>query len=446
MRKNSLTCFVLLFLLLISSSVIEANDTDKTLQATFNTLDTLWVLIAAILVFFMQAGFGMVEAGLVRSKNAGNVLMKNLLDFCFAALAYFMFGYAIMFGGDGLIVGTNGWFLSGATSAAEGIPLDAFWLFQAVFAGAAATIVAGAVAERMRFHAYLCYSFLLTAFIYPVAGHWVWGGGWLAKLNFYDFAGSTVVHAVGGTCALVGSWLLGPRFGRFNPDGTPNPIGGHNLPLVTIGVFILWFGWYGFNAGSALGVSDPLLLSRIALNTTLAGSMGAIIGMLVAWVRFGKPDLTIALNGSLAGLVGITAPCAVVGSGSAIFIGAVAGVLVVFGVIWLNRIKIDDPVGAVPVHCLCGIWGTLAVGLFGRTDMGAPYDGLFYGGGFGPLGTQFLGIIACLGFTAISMWIVFKMIDATVGLRVSHETELRGLDLDEHGLESYRGFQIFHTD
>ena len=435
-----------LALFFISMWGVEANAATGTPQVNFNALDTLWVLIAAALVFFMQAGFGMVEAGLVRSKNAGNVLMKNVLDFCFASLAYFMFGYAIMFGGNGPIVGTSGWFLSGATSAAEGIPLEAFWLFQAVFAGAAATIVAGAVAERMKFHAYLAYSFLLSAFIYPVVGHWVWGGGWLAQLNFYDFAGSTVVHAVGGTSALVGSWLLGPRFGRFNANGSSNPIGGHNLPLVTIGVFILWFGWYGFNAGSALGASDPLLISRIALNTTLAGSMGAIIAMVTAWVRFGKPDLTIALNGALAGLVGITAPCAVVGSGASIFIGAVAGVLVVFGVIWLNKIKIDDPVGAVPVHCLCGIWGTLAVGFFGKAAMGAPYDGLFYGGGFGPLGTQCLGIIACLGFTAISMWIVFKMIDATLGLRVSHETELRGLDLDEHGLESYSGFQIFHTD
>jgi Amt family ammonium transporter len=444
--KCVLTILVPLILLIISAAVREANATNEALPAAFNALDTIWVLIAAVLVFFMQAGFGMVEAGLIRSKNAGNVLMKNLLDFCFASLGYFMFGYAIMFGGGGSILGTNGWFLVGAKSAADGVPLEVFWLFQAVFAGAAATIVAGAMAERMRFVAYLSYSFILSAFIYPVVGHWVWGGGWLSQLNFHDFAGSTVVHAVGGVSALVGAWLLGPRFGRFNRDGSTNPIGGHNLPLVTIGVFILWFGWYGFNAGSTLGTSDPVSIARVALNTTLAPSMAAIAAMLTAWVRFGKPDLTIALNGSLAGLVGITAPCAVVGTGSSIFIGGIAGVLVVYGVTWLNQLKIDDPVGAISVHGLCGIWGTLAVGLFGQAARGAPADGLFYGGGFGPLGSQSLGLVACLGFTAIAMWIVFKVIDATIGLRVSHETELRGLDLDEHGLESYSGFQIFITD
>jgi Amt family ammonium transporter len=302
------------------------------------------------------------------------------------------------------------------------------------------------MAERMRLAAYLVYSFLISAFIYPVVGDWVWGGGWLSQLNFHDFAGSTVVHAVGGVSALVGCWLLGPRYGRFNRDGSANPIGGHNLPLVTIGVFILWFGWYGFNAGSTLGVSDPGMLARIAINTTLAPSMAAIVAMLTAWIRFGKPDLTIALNGALSGLVGITAPCAVVGNGASIFIGAIAGVLVVFGVTWLNQLKIDDPVGAIPVHGLCGIWGTLAVGLFGREALGAPANGLFYGGGFGQLGIQSLGVVACLGFTAAAMWVVFKMIEATVGLRVSHETELQGLDIVEHGLDSYSGFQIFTTD
>jgi Amt family ammonium transporter len=412
----------------------------------WDALSTLWILIAAFLVFFMQAGFGMLETGLVRTKNAANVLTKNVLDFCFAAMGYLIFGYAIMYGGDGPLFGTHGWFLIGVESPVDGVPLEAFWLFQAVFAGAAATIVAGAVAERMRFSAYLAYSFIISAFVYPVVGHWVWGGGWLSQLNFHDFAGSTVVHAVGGVSALVGAWLLGPRFGRFNQDGSSNPIGGHNLPLVTIGVFILWFGWYGFNAGSTLGTSDPGTIARVAINTTLAPSMAAIVAMMTAWIRFGKPDLTIALNGSLAGLVGITAPCAVVGSGASIFIGAVAGILVVFGVTWLNQLKIDDPVGAIPVHGLCGVWGTLAVGLFGQAALGAPADGLFYGGGFGQLGIQSLGVVACLSFTAISMWIVFKVIAVTVGLRVSHETELRGLDLDEHGLDSYSGFQIFTTD
>lgn len=412
----------------------------------FDGLSTLWVLLAAALVFFMQAGFGMVEAGLIRSKNAANVLMKNLMDFCFAALGFFVFGYAIMYGGDGLIVGTDGWFLQSIESPVEGLPVEVFWLFQAVFAGTAATIVSGAMAERMRFVAYLTYSFLLTAFIYPVIGHWVWGGGWLARLNFHDFAGSTVVHAVGGIAALVGSWLLGPRIGRFNADGSSNAIAGHNLPLVTIGVFILWFGWYGFNAGSTLGMGEPQVVARVAMNTTLAPAAGAIAAMLVAWLLFGKPDLTVALNGSLAGLVGITAPCAVVGPGSSIFIGIIAGVLVVYGIIWLNLIRIDDPVGAIPVHGLCGIWGTLAVGLFGQQALGAPLDGLFYGGGFGQLGVQSLGAVACVAFTAIAMGLIFKAIDSVIGLRVERETELRGLDLDEHGMESYGGFQIFTTE
>ena len=412
----------------------------------FNGLDTFWILFAAFLVFFMQAGFGMLEAGLVRTKNAANVLTKNVLDFSFAALGYFIFGYAIMYGTEGLLVGTEGWFLFGVTSPVDGVPVEAFWLFQVVFAGAAATIVAGAVAERMKFVAYMAYSFILTAFIYPVVGHWVWGGGWLSGLGFHDFAGSTVVHGVGGISALVGAWMLGPRIGRFNKDGTANVIAGHSLPLATIGVFILWFGWYGFNAGSTLGFGEPDVVARVAANTTLAPATGALAGLMTAWVKWGKPDLTLALNGALAGLVAITAPCAVVGLGSSIWIGLIGGVLVVYGIDWLNRIRIDDPVGAFPVHGLVGIWGTLAVGIFGQAGFGAPSDGLFFGGGFGQLGIQTLGLAACLAFTAIAMFIVFKGIQAVAGLRVSRETELRGLDLDEHGLESYSGFQIFTTE
>jgi Amt family ammonium transporter len=413
---------------------------------SFNALNTMWILLAAFMVFFMQAGFGMLEAGLVRTKNAANIIMKNLLDFCFAALGYFIFGYAIMYGGSGMFVGTEGWFLIGAVSAVEDVPLEAVWMFQAVFAGTAATIVAGAVAERMRFVAYLGYAFLISAFIYPVVGHWVWGGGWLANLDFYDFAGSTVVHGVGGVSALVGAWLLGPRFGRFGPDGSPHVIAGHNMPLVGMGVFILWFGWFGFNAGSTLGFDEPEVVARVAINTMLAPSAGAIAAMFTAWAWWGKPDLTISLNGALAGLVGITAPCAVVSPSASLFIGMLAGILVVFGIDWMNRIRVDDPVGAVPVHGLCGIWGTLAVGLFGQATLGAPNDGLLYGGGFGQLGIQCLGVIACFAFAGLAMYVVFKFIDVTVGLRVSHETELRGLDLDEHGMESYAGFQIFTTD
>jgi Amt family ammonium transporter len=251
---------------------------------------------------------------------------------------------------------------------------------------------------------------------------------------------------VGGVSALVGAWMLGPRFGRFNEDGSSNVILGHSMPLATLGVIVLWFGWYGFNAGSTLGMAEPDLVARIAMNTTLAPSMGAIVAMLFAWVRYGKPDLTIALNGVLAGLVAITAPCAVVGTGSALWIGAAGGILVVYGIELLNHLGIDDPVGAIPVHGMVGIWGTLAVGLFGQAALGSPSDGLFFGGGFGQLGIQSLGVVACLGFVAVVMWIVFKAIDSVVGLRVSHETELRGLDIDEHGLESYSGFQIFTTE
>jgi Amt family ammonium transporter len=360
------------------------------------------------------------------------VLFKNVLDFCFAAIGYYMFGYALMYGSEAAFAGTQGWFLFGAESPVDGVPLEAFWLFQAVFAGAAATIVAGAVAERMRFVSYLAYSFIISAFVYPIVGHWVWGGGWLA--------------GVGGVSALVGAWLLGPRIGRFNKDGSPNPIAGHNLPLVTLGVFILWFGWYGFNAGSTLGFGEPDVVARVAANTTLAPAAGAMAAMTSAWVRYGKPDLTITLNGALAGLVGITAPCAVVGTGASIWIGVIAGILVVQGVVWLDMLKIDDPVGAFPVHGLCGIWGTLAVGLFGQEVLGSPADGLFYGGGLGQLGTQCLGVVACLSFTAAAMFIVFKGIDAVFGLRVSRETELKGLDIDEHGLEAYAGFQIFSTE
>ncbi len=415
-------------------------------QSAFNPVDTMWVLVAAFLVFFMQAGFAMLETGMVRTKNAANVLTKNLLDFCFAALGYFIFGYAIMYGSKGLLVGSEGWFMFGAESPVDGVPLEAFWLFQVVFAGAAATIVAGAVAERMRFVAYLAYSFIISAFVYPVVGHWVWGGGWLSDLGFHDFAGSTVVHVVGGVSALVGAWLLGARIGRFNADGSSNVILGHSMPLATLGVLVLWFGWFGFNAGSTLGMGEPDVVARVAMNTALAPSMGAIVAMIFAWTRYGKPDLTLALNGALAGLVAITAPCAVVTSGAAIWIGAAGGILVVYGIELLNRIHIDDPVGAFPVHGLVGIWGTLAVGIFGQEALGSPANGLFYGGGFGQLGIQTLGVMACLSFTAVVMWVVFKAIDAVVGLRVERETELRGLDIDEHGLEAYSGFQIFTTD
>jgi len=412
-------------------------------ESSFNGLSTLWILLAAFLVFFMQAGFGMVEAGLIRAKNAANILMKNLMDFCFASLGFFMFGYAIMYGSEGSLFGTGGWFLLGAESPVEGLPLHAFWLFQAVFVGAAATIVAGGVAERMKFAAYLAYSFIISALIYPIVGHWVWGGGWLSNIGFYDFAGSTVVHGVGGIAALVGTWMIGPRIGKFNPDGSANVIGGHNIPLVALGVFILWLGWFGFNAGSTLSFDDPGQIALIAINTNLAAVSGAIVVMTLAWVKFGKPDVALTLNGVLAGLVGVTAPCAVISPMAAIAIGAIAGFVVIYSVLFLDRLHLDDPVGAIGVHGFCGVWGTLAVGLFAQETLGGPADGLFYGGGLAQLGIQALGVIACLGFVAITMAGVFKVIDLVIGLRVTEEAELRGLDMREHGIESYSGFQIF---
>ncbi|MDP8264482.1 MAG: ammonium transporter [Candidatus Aceula lacicola] len=407
-------------------------------------IDTMWVLIASFLVFFMQAGFGMVEAGFIRAKNTCNILTKNFLDFCMASLGFFIFGYAIMFGVGNSFMGTSGWFLVGAESAAD-VPLYAFWLFQAVFCGAAATIVAGGMAERMKFQAYLIYSFLISAFIYPIVGHWIWGGGWLANFGFADFAGSTVVHTVGGVAALIGTIILKSRIGKYNTDGSVNAIAGHNIPLAALGVFILWFGWFGFNPGSTLGVGDGSLIARIAINTNLAAAAGGIVAMLVVWRMFGKPDLSMAMNGALAGLVAVTAPCAFIDPWAAIVIGGVGGVLVVLGVVLLDKFRIDDPVGAFPVHGINGIWGTLSVGLFGKAALGVSTNGLFYGGGLTQLGIQALGVLAVVGFVGVTMGIIFKLIDATIGLRVSEEEELKGLDIGEHGMESYTGFQIFTT-
>lgn len=406
-------------------------------------LDTVWVLMAAFLVFFMQAGFGMVEAGFIRAKNATNILTKNFLDFCMASLGFFIFGYAIMFGGDGAFMGTTGWLLRGAESGAA-IPLFAFWLFQAAFCGAAATIVAGGMAERMKFPAYLIYSFLISSLVYPIVGHWVWGGGWLAGMDFADFAGSTVVHTSGGVAALIGTIILKPRTGKYRADGSPNLIAGHNIPLASLGVFILWFGWFGFNPGSTLGVGDGSLIARVAINTNVAAAAGGLFAMLSVWIATKKADLSMAMNGALAGLVAITAPCAFVEPGAAIIIGAIGGVLVVFGAVFLDRLHIDDPVGAVPVHGMNGIWGTLAVGVFGKESLGLSHNGLAYGGGFAQLGIQLAGALSVAVFVLVAMGVIFKVIDLTIGLRVSVDEEYRGLDIGEHGMESYSGFQIIN--
>jgi Amt family ammonium transporter len=418
---------------------------EEALQTIIIGLDTVWVLLAAFLVFFMQAGFGMVEAGFIRAKNTCNILTKNFLDFCMASIGFFMFGYAIMFGKGNAFLGFKGWFLLGAKSGAD-IPLYAFWLFQAAFCGAAATIVAGGMAERMKFQAYLFYSFIISAFIYPIVGHWIWGGGWLSALNFADFAGSTVVHTVGGTAALVGTIMLKPRIGKYNPDGKPNAIAGHSIPIASLGVFILWFGWFGFNPGSSLHVGDGSLIALVAINTNLAAAAGGIAAMITVWKTVGKPDLSMAMNGALAGLVAITAPCAFVEPWAAIVIGTIGGIIVVYGVILLDKLRIDDPVGAIPVHGMNGFWGTIAIGLFGKESLGLVNNGLFYGGGLKQLGIQMLGAFSVIIFIIVGMSIVFKLINVTIGLRVSREEELKGLDIGEHGMEAYGGFQIFTTE
>jgi Amt family ammonium transporter len=444
MKRLKTKILVLAGVLMFVSMLTNLGFAESSASIITQGLDTVWVLFAACLVFFMQAGFGMVEAGFIRAKNACNILTKNFLDFCMASTGFLLFGYAIMFGKGNSFIGLSGWFLKGAESGA-GIPLFAFWLFQAAFCGAAATIVAGGMAERMKFQAYLAYSFIISSLIYPIVGHWIWGGGWLAELNFADFAGSTVVHAVGGFAALIGTIILKPRLGKYGPEGKINAIAGHNIPIASLGVFILWFGWFGFNAGSTLGVGNGELIARIALNTNIAAAMGGVFAMITVWAVFGKPDLSMAMNGALAGLVAITAPCAFVDPWAAIVIGALGGVIVIFGVVLLDKLKIDDPVGAVPVHGFNGIWGTIAIGIFGKRSLGLVNDGLVYGGGVKQLGIQAFGVITVVLFIILSMGVVFKLLDMTIGLRVSREDELRGLDIGEHGMESYSGFQIFST-
>ncbi|MHC4882147.1 MAG: ammonium transporter [Planctomycetota bacterium] len=410
-------------------------------------LDTVWVLIAAFLVFFMQAGFGMVEAGFIRAKNTCNILTKNFLDFCMASLGFFLIGYALMFGdGNGFMGFKSGWMLAGIGDTAGGVPVFAYWLFQAAFCGAAATIVAGGMAERMNFKAYLIYSFLISAIVYPIVGHWIWNSsGWLAAMGFGDFAGSTVVHTTGGIAALIGTMMLKPRIGKYGVDGKPKAIAGHNIPLASLGVFILWFGWFGFNAGSTIGAGNGFDIARVAINTNLAAALGGIGAMITVWFRFGKPDLSMAMNGALAGLVGVTAPCAFVEPWAACLIGLSSGMIVVFGVELLDKLQIDDPVGAVPVHGMCGIWGTICVGIFGKEALGLANNGFIYGGNPTQLGIQMVGSFATVVFVLVTMGLIFKMIDVTVGLRVSRTEELRGLDIGEHGMESYSGFQIFST-
>ncbi len=413
---------------------------------------SVWFLIGAALVFWMQAGFAMVEAGFTRAKNTGNIIMKNLMDFCIGAVMFILIGFGLLMGEDLLgFIGKPGFDLF---TAYENFNFSSF-VFNLVFCATTATIVSGAMAERTKFLSYCIYSAVISALIYPIEAHWIWGGGWLADLGFHDFAGSCAIHMVGGISALVGAKILGPRIGKFNRDASGkvvkvNAFPGHNIALGALGVFILWLGWYGFNGAAATSVDQ---LGSIFLTTTIAPSVATVVCMIFTWVKYGKPDVSMCLNASLAGLVAITAPCDVTDCFGAVVIGAVAGLLVVFGV-WLldNKLHIDDPVGAVAVHCMNGIWGTLSVGLFATSTApgysianasGKTLTGLFYGGGFELMGLQLLGFLAVAAWTVVTISITFFIIKAAIGLRVSREEEMTGLDATEHGLPSaYAGFAM----
>lgn len=445
MKRISKISFLCL-LVVLSANGLFAEEVSEAAASTIKPINVVWTLIAAFLVFFMQAGFALVETGFTRAKNAVNIIMKNLMDFSVGSIAFFVVGYAFMYGASAAgFIGTDKFFLSSADpSTAEGMWEFTYWIFQAVFAATAATIVSGAMAERTKFTSYLFYSLIISAVIYPISGHWIWGGGWLSSLGFIDFAGSTVVHSVGGWAALVGAIFLGPRLGKYGPDGKAKAIPGHNIPLAALGVFILWFGWFGFNAGSTVSGED-LSIGFIVVNTALAASAGAIAAMATIWIKSGKPDASMSLNGALAGLVGITAGCASVSPVSALIIGFVCGIIVVLSVELIDFVfKIDDPVGAISVHGVCGAIGTLAIGLFAEAKYaGEGVNGLFFGGGWSLLGVQAVGVIAVLAWVLVTSFVLFYSIKKIFGLRVTKEEELRGLDIDEHGMESYAGFQIF---
>ncbi|MBN1533253.1 MAG: ammonium transporter [Spirochaetes bacterium] len=435
-----------LIMLMPAASPLLAQETAVAPAATIQPINVVWTLVAAFLVFFMQAGFAMVETGFTRAKNAGNIVMKNMYDFAVGSIVFFILGYGLMFGDSiGGLLGGSKFFLSSASPGSpDGLWQYAFWLFQCVFAATAATIVSGAMAERTKFVTYLIYSMVISAVIYPISGHWIWGGGWLSNLGFVDFAGSTVVHSVGGWAAMMGSIFLGARIGKYGPDGRPRAIPGHSIPLAALGVFILWFGWFGFNPGSTTS-GENLSIGFIAVNTNLAAAAGALAAMATIWIKSGKPDVSMSLNGALAGLVAITAGCASVSPLSSIFIGLIAGIVVVLSVELFDFVfKIDDPVGAISVHGVCGALGTLLVGVFAEAPYaGEGINGLLYGGGFRLLGIQALGVLSVFAWTVVTTGILFLILKRTIGLRVSKSEELRGLDIEEHGMESYSGFQIF---
>jgi Amt family ammonium transporter len=424
-----------------NSAALAQTDAPPTVEELQGTLNTIWVLIASILVIFMNAGFGMLETGFCRQKNAVNILTKNLIVFALATIAYWVIGFSLMFGAAGSngFMGWGGLFLGedpatyGLQPFPAGLPISVFLLFQLAFAGTAATIVSGSVAERIKFVDFLVFSLIIVGIIYPITGHWIWGGGFLATMEtpFKDFAGSTAVHSVGGWAALMGAAILGPREGKYR-DGKINAIPGHNMSIATLGCLILWIGWFGFNPGSALAATKDV--PYIAVTTNLAAAAGGITATLTSWLKDGKPDLSMVINGILAGLVGITAGCDGVSYSSAVIIGAIAGIIVVYAVAFFDRIKVDDPVGATSVHLVCGIWGTLAVGLFNKDA------GLFTTGQISQLISQIIGILTVGGFTVLVSTIVWYALKATLGVRVDLQEEMRGLDIGEHGMEAYSGF------
>ncbi|MBU1124732.1 MAG: ammonium transporter [Candidatus Omnitrophica bacterium] len=419
-------------------------------------IDTIWVLITAKLVFFMNLGFAMVESGFARGKNCVNILSKNFVVFAVSSLGFLLLGWGLMFGDGNWFMGLKGLFFaagldnSPATGVAyqgvyssiswTGVPFWAKFFFQLVFCGTAATIVSGVVAERIKYLSFIIFSFLMTMFIYPIVGHWIWGGGWLAHKGMFDFAGSTVVHSVGGWAALAGVLLLGPRFGKYT-NGSINPIPGHNLSLATLGTFVLWFGWFGFNPGSTM-TADPMAISHVAITTNIAAAAAIMSSTFLSWMLLGKPDLGMTLNGCLAGLVAITAGCAFVSVGNSVIIGLIAGILVVLAVIGFDRIKIDDPVGALSVHLVNGVFGTLAVGLFAQDKIAgvATGNGLFYGGGFTLLKAQLIGVAGVAAYTFLISLVFWALLKMTMGIRVSLQEEVEGLDIGEHGNSAYPEF------
>ena len=449
-RKILIPLFLLLFPLITTAQTSvpeEVSNADKIAELSTG-LNTVWMLLAAMLVFFMQPGFALVEAGFTRSKNTANILMKNLVDFMVGSILFWFIGFGLMFG-VGNVFGTPHLFDLDAMDniIQNGLPIEGFLIFQTVFCATSATIVSGAMAERTKFSMYLAYTIAISVLIYPVSGHWTWGGGWLSNADpdsfmmsvfgytFHDFAGSTVVHSVGGWIALVGAAILGPRLGKYGKDGKSKAIPGHNLTLACLGVFILWFGWFGFNPGSQLaaaGYGDQTAISHVFLTTNLATCTGGFLALLVSWIKYGKPSLSLTLNGILAGLVGVTAGCDLVSPMGAALIGAICGTVMIFAVEFIeHRLKIDDPVGASSVHGVCGSLGTILTGLF------AVEGGTFYGGGFGFLGAQIFGVIIVGGWAALMGYIIFKVLDKVHGLRVPARIEEEGLDIYEHGESAY---------